>query len=199
MKPNLLIIAMLTTLAFTSCKETPKEKNKEAVIETNVETTSEKNSEEILTSTATDKEGNELKMSFNNTKNTATVKYNGKTIELVGQVVASGILYKNETYKLTGKGHNIQLTKDGEVVFSHEDEIVKSTVKNKAGQTLDMTFNNTTNKAIIFLNGGEQIELLGQKPASGIWYKNNHYELTGKGEEIELKKDGETVFKRLDR
>lgn len=58
-----------------------------------------------------------------------------------------------------------------------------------------MTFNNTTNTAKIYLNGGEQIELIGQKPASGIWYKNDQYELRGKGEEVELTKDGKTVFK----
>mgnify|MGYP000886443310 FL=1 len=58
-----------------------------------------------------------------------------------------------------------------------------------------MTFNNTTNEAKIYLNGGEQIELVGQKPASGIWFKNDHYELRGKGESVELTKDGKTVFK----
>ena len=62
-----------------------------------------------------------------------------------------------------------------------------------------MTFNNTTNEAKIYLNGGEQIELVGQKPASGIWFKNDHYELRGKGESVELTKDGKTVFKNQNR
>lgn len=57
-----------------------------------------------------------------------------------------------------------------------------------------MTFNNTKNTATVVFNN-ETIELQGQKPASGIWYKNDHYELRGKGEEIELTKDGKTVFK----
>ena len=45
------------------------------------------------------------------------------------------------------------------------------------------------------LYGGEQIELVAEKAASGIWSKNNLYELRGKGNEIELTKDGETLFK----
>ena len=35
-----------------------------------------------------------------------------------------------------------------------------------------MTYNNTTNKVKVYLNGGEEIELEGQKAASGIWHKN---------------------------
>lgn len=81
------------------------------------------------------------------------------------------------------------------MVFSHEDEIVSATIKNKEGQTLDMTFNNSTNQARVYLNGGEQIDMQGQNPASGIWYKNEHYELRGKGEQVELTKDGKTIFK----
>ena len=58
-----------------------------------------------------------------------------------------------------------------------------------------MSYNNTTNSVKVYLDGGEELELAGQKPASGIWYKNDHYELRGKGENLELTKDGKTVFK----
>lgn len=68
-------------------------------------------------------------------------------------------------------------------------------MKNKEGETLDMTFNNTENTVKIYLNGGEQIDLKGERTASGIWYKNDTYELRGKGDDLELTKDGETVFK----
>lgn len=84
---------------------------------------------------------------------------------------------------------------DSAAVSGSKDEIVKSTSKNSSGKTLDMTFNNTKNTATVVFNK-ETIELQGQKPASGIWYKNDHYELRGKGEEIELTKDGKTVFKK---
>ncbi|KAB1230564.1 MliC family protein [Chryseobacterium viscerum] len=84
---------------------------------------------------------------------------------------------------------------DSAAVSGTQDEIVKSTSKDSSGKTLDMTFNNTKNTATVVFNK-ETIELQGQKPASGIWYKNDHYELRGKGEEIELTKDGKTVFKK---
>ncbi|MFZ1497852.1 MAG: MliC family protein, partial [Saprospiraceae bacterium] len=78
------------------------------------------------------------------------------------------------------------------------DEIVTSSLKNKQGQTLDMTFNNTTNTAKIIFNGGEQIDLIGQQTGSGIWYKNENYELTGKGNNLSLTKDGKVIFEHQD-
>lgn len=74
------------------------------------------------------------------------------------------------------------------------DEIVKSTATSKEGVKLEMAFNNTQNTATLVLNN-ETIELKGQTPASGIWYKNDHYELRGKGDDVELTKDGKSIFK----
>lgn len=73
-------------------------------------------------------------------------------------------------------------------------EIIKTTLSDKDGKKLDVTFNNIKNTATLVFNG-ETIELEGQKPASGIWYKNDHYELRGKGNENELHKDGKLIFK----
>lgn len=191
MTKSVLTIAMLTALFFTSCKDTPKQENSEA---TPTQATGEV-ADDIVTRTSTDQDGNTLKMTFNNTKGTATLDFEGETIEMDAQKAASGIWYKSENYELRGKGNDIELKKDGETVFTHKDDIVTSSVKNDEGQTLDMTFNNTTNEAKVYLDGGEQIDLVGQKPASGIWYKNDQYELRGKGENLELTKDGKTVFK----
>ncbi len=191
MTKRFLTIAMLTALFLNSCKETPKQENAEP-------TTTEsagKVTDEIVTSTSTDKDGNELEMAFNNTKGTAILNFKGETIDMDAQKSASGIWYKSENYELRGKGNDIELKKDGKVVFTHEDDIVTSSLENKEGQTLAMTFNNTTNEAKVYFNGGDQIDLVGQKPASGIWYKNDEYELRGKGENVELTKDGKTVFK----
>ncbi|MBO6183772.1 MAG: MliC family protein [Chryseobacterium sp.] len=73
-------------------------------------------------------------------------------------------------------------------------EIIKTTLSDKDGKKLNVTFNNIKNTATLVFNG-ETIELEGQKPASGIWYKNDHYELRGKGNENELHKDGKLIFK----
>lgn len=188
---RIFTIAMLTVFLLNSCKETPKQKN----VETTATEATKKVADDIVTASTTDKNGTVLEISFNNTKGTATLNFKGETIELVQQKSASGIWYENESYELRGKGNDIDLKKDGNLVFTYKDEIVKTSLKNKEGQTLDMTFNNSTNRAKIYLNGGEQIELVGQNPASGIWYKNDHYELRGKGENVELTKDGKIVFK----
>ncbi|MDY0200394.1 MAG: MliC family protein [Tenuifilaceae bacterium] len=188
---RIFTIAMLTVFLLNSCKETPKQKN----VETAATAATKKVADDIVTTSTTDKNGTVLEISFNNTKGTATLNFKGETIELVQQKSASGIWYENESYELRGKGNDIDLKKDGNLVFTYKDEIVKTSLKNKEGQTLDMTFNNSTNRAKIYLNGGEQIELVGQNPASGIWYKNDHYELRGKGENVELTKDGKIVFK----
>jgi membrane-bound inhibitor of C-type lysozyme len=190
MQKKILTFAILTSLFLTSCKETPKQESTEETTETVATTT-----DEIVTSTSTDKDGKKLEMSFNNTKDVATLNFNGETIELIGQKPASGIWYKNDHYELQGKENDVELTKDGKVIFSHKDEIETSSAKNKEGQTLEMSFNNTTNEASVVFNG-ETIEMKGQNPASGIWYKNDNYELSGKGENVELKKDGKTVFKK---
>jgi len=191
MTKKILTIAMLMTLFLNSCKETPKRGNAEFTTTESVE----KVDDDIVKISSTDKDGKKLELTFNNTNGTTSLNFNGETIELVAQKSASGIWYKNEDYELTGKGNDIELKKDGKVVFTHRDDIVITSQKNKEGQTLDMTFNNTTNQAKVYLNGGEQIELVGQNPASGIWYKNDHYELRGKSENVELTKDGKTVFK----
>lgn len=72
--------------------------------------------------------------------------------------------------------------------------VVKSRAIGTDGTALEMSFDNDKNEASIDFKG-ENLVLEGQKPASGIWYKNDHYELRGKGEELELTKDGKSVFK----
>ena len=190
MTKNILTIAILTALFLNACQEAPKQENAETTTET-----VEKVGDDIVTSSSTDTDGKKLELTFNNTKGTVTLNFNGETSELIAQKPASGMWYKNDAYELRGKGNDLELRKDGNVVFTHTDEVVTKSLKNKEGETLNMTFNNSTNEAKVYLNGGEQIDLIGQKPASGIWYKNDHYELRGKGDNVELTKDGKTVFK----
>ncbi|RBP30800.1 membrane-bound inhibitor of C-type lysozyme [Oceanihabitans sediminis] len=182
---------MLATLFFNACKETPKQEN----VETDVTETVETIADDIVTTTTINKDGKKLEVVFNNTSGTATFDFEGETVTLEQEKSASGFWYKNDTYELRGKGNNIQLSKGDEVVFEHEDDIVETSLKDDKGQTLHMTFNNTEGTLKAYLNGGEQINLVAEKAASGIWYKNDQYELRGKGVKVELTKDGETVFK----
>ena len=110
-----LIIAILLALFLTSCKDSPKQEK----TDTSKSALSKTTSDEIVTSSATDINGKKLEMSFNNTKNTATLKLDGEIIELVGQKSASGIWYKNDSFELRGKGKNVVLTKEGKVVFKN--------------------------------------------------------------------------------
>lgn len=164
-----------------------------ATATTTTETTAT-SSDNIVGNSLTDKEGNKLDMSFDNTKGTATIQFKGETAELVSEKPASGIWYKNDQYELRGKGNDIQLKKNGQLIFEHEDEKVDIEAKDAKGAVLNMTFNNTDGTAKAYLNGGEQIDLTEEKSASGIWYKNDQYELSGKGDKYTLKKDGKTVF-----
>lgn len=188
MTRNILILTILATLVLSSCTGTPNKENAET-------TTIETVADDLVTTSYVDEDGKALVVLFNNTKGTTTVTFEEETFELLQEKAASGIWYKNDTYELRGKANDVDLMKDEELVFSHKDVIVTSSLTNKKRQTLNMVFNNTTNTAKIYLDGGEQIELQGQTPASGIWYKNDQYELRGKGEEVQLTKDGKVIFK----
>lgn len=190
MTKNILTLGVIAALALNSCKETSKQGiTKPNPIENTTNTT-----DDIVTNSSIDKDGNRLEMAFNNSKGTATVNYKGETIELRQEKAASGIWYKNDNYELRGKGNDIQLTKDGNVIFEHQDDIVNVEAKSKSGAILNMTFNNTEGTVKAYLNGGDQIDLVQKKAASGIWYHNDDYELRGKGDHYELSKDGTTVF-----
>lgn len=76
---------------------------------------------------------------------------------------------------------------------SENKNLISSTVTDKNGQVLEMSFDNEKNIAFLKLNG-EKIILQGQAAASGIWYKNDVYELRGKGQDISLEKDGKLIF-----
>lgn len=186
-----LSLALLSALVLTSCKENSKQETTE-VQETEI---SADVKDDFVSTSYVNKEEKELEVVYNNTQGTATFVFDGETVELEQQQSASGVWFKNDTYELRGKGNDIELKKDGEVVFSHQDDVVTTRLEDKDGQTLDITFNNTVGTAKAYLNGGEQIDLVAEKAASGFWYKNDQYELRGKGEKLELTKDGETVFK----
>ena len=135
MKKSILILPLLATLSLVSCK---KEGSKSS--ETSSDSTTVISSHSIKTNTSdlsaatptdsaavnknpiikaksTDAVGKSIDMTFDNNKNTATIVYDGETIELKGQPTGSGIYYKNDHWELRGKGPENELSKDGKVVF----------------------------------------------------------------------------------
>lgn len=135
-----------------------------------------------------------LDVTYDNDKGVATLRWQGDTVQLPAQPAASGIWYKNETYELRGKGNDLTLQKNGEVVYEHEDDHVHVVARSNDGDELHLSFNNTAGTAKAYLNGGPQIDLVAERAASGIWYTNADYELSGKGDSYQLKKNDEVVF-----
>ncbi len=109
----ILTFAMLTALFLTSCKENNKQDKQETTNTENKTTTTD----EIITTSLTDKDGVKLDLTFNNTKKTATLKFKGETIEMKQDTVASGIKYSNANYEYREHQGNIELVKDGKVIF----------------------------------------------------------------------------------
>ncbi len=197
MNKTILTFAMVSALVLTSCKETAQQENTEvtSTSEPVMENESQTTTTDVIKTTSTDKDGKTLDLAVDPATGIATVNFNGETIELKQEKSASGTWYKNDNYELRGKGNDLTLTKDGKVVFEHIDDMSNVEAKNDKGDVLTLNFNNTAGTVKAYLNGGEQIDLKEEKAASGIWYKNDHYELSGKGDNYELKKDGTTVFK----
>lgn len=111
----ILTVTVITALLITSCREAPRQENAEKATTESVEI----GGDYIVKISSADKEGNELKLTFNNSKGIATLDFNGESIELVAQKSASGIWYKNDQYELRGKGDNVELTKEGKIVFKN--------------------------------------------------------------------------------
>lgn len=190
MKKNILSMAFVATMMLMSCNHVTK--TQDARNSTQQTVNPDNN---IVKQSLTDTDGKTLDMIFDNDKGLVTINFEGDKSVLKAEPSASGIWYTNEHYELTGKGHDITLKKHGNVVFEHEDDIINVEAKNDMGDTLNLTFNNTEGTVQAYLNGGDEIYLMDKKPASGIWYANDHYELSGKGNSYELKKDGKTIFK----
>ena len=73
------------------------------------------------------------------------------------------------------------------------DNLVKTTVTNQEGISLEMSFNNANQMATFVLNG-KVIELKQDTVASGIQYSNANYVYREHQGEITLTKDGKAVF-----
>ncbi|MCD7972581.1 MAG: MliC family protein [Candidatus Azobacteroides sp.] len=177
---KLFTFALVTGTLLTACNNN---RPAEHAIETN---------DVIVTNTVKDHEGNPLDMSYNNTKGTATFHYRGDTIHLKQDTMASGIRYSNDEYEYSEWHGQMTLKRNGKVIYTNDD-VVNSSVTDKNGVPLNMSFNNTRGTATLNLNG-EDIELQQDTTASGTRYRNNDYEYTDHQGNIVLKKGNKTVY-----
>lgn len=75
----------------------------------------------IVSSSVVNQQGERLDMTFNNTRNTAAFLFKGDLIEMKQDTMASGIKYSNPPYEFTEWHGEIQLKKDGKIIFAHKD------------------------------------------------------------------------------
>ncbi|POR21591.1 hypothetical protein BWK58_12140 [Flavobacterium columnare] len=117
MEKKILTTIMLTALFLGSCNN-----KKQEIIEATPTLEAKKITDNIISGKIADKEGKVLEYKFDNSKNTATLKLNGETIELVADTTASGSHYKNDHYEYS-EWHGItKIQKDGKVIFQAGEE-----------------------------------------------------------------------------
>ncbi len=112
-------------------------------------------------------------------------------------VIAAALLcscQSNKTKEKSKSEDNNEKLSQRRIVSETQKNIVYTRITNWQGELLEIIFDNAKNEALLMFKG-EEIKLKGEKMASGIKYSNNQYIFTQWKDDIELKKDGKTVFK----
>lgn len=132
MKKQFLWIAVVAIALFsTSCNSKSKQES----------------SDELIESTVTSTTGQQLEATFDTANELVTIIFEGDTAVLKQQPSASGINYKNDTYEYTEWQNEIELLKNGVVVFSNVDKdkrvSVGETLKDAEGEILTLFYDTT--------------------------------------------------------
>ena len=132
MKKHFLWIAAVAIALFsTSCNSKSKQES----------------SDELIESTVTSTTGQQLEATFDTANELVTIIFEGDTAVLKQQPSASGINYKNDTYEYTEWQNEIELLKNGVVVFSNVDKdkrvSVGETLKDAEGEILTLFYDTT--------------------------------------------------------
>lgn len=127
MKKHFILIAAVSIAIFsTSCNSKSKQES----------------SDELIESTVTSTTGQQLEATFDTANELVTIIFEGDTAVLKQQPSASGINYKNDTYEYTEWQNEIELLKNGVVVFSNVDKdkrvYVGETLKDAEGEILTL-------------------------------------------------------------
>ena len=132
MKKHFILIAAVSIAIFsTSCNSKSKQES----------------SDELIESTVTSTTGQQLEATFDTANELVTIIFEGDTAVLKQQPSASGINYKNDTYEYTEWQNEIELLKNGVVVFSNVDKdkrvSVGETLKDAEGEILTLFYDTT--------------------------------------------------------
>ncbi len=192
MKKLILSFTVLSVMIFASCTGNSAKKQ-----DTNTVTTTATDS--IVKSTLTASDGKTLELAFNTTKETATAVFNGETIELTQQPMASGIRYTNANYELTQWQGETELKKDGKTVFTHKEPKAETTVNelvSKDGKTLKVEYTEKDGKMVAIVTYDNQpAQTLTQTEAwaKGAEYKNDKMMWAAQRDNGKLTVDGKTI------
>lgn len=97
---------------------------------------------------------------------------------MIKRIFAIGIL--TATVFISCKNNQKQENKDSpDTKQTASKDVVTESLTNNDGETLEMSFDNSERTATLNFKG-ETIDLDQERAASGIWYKNDQYELRGK-------------------
>ena len=141
MKKHFIWIAALAIALFsTSCNSKSKQES----------------SDELIESTVTSTTGQQLEATFDTANELVTIIFEGDTAVLKQQPSASGINYKNDTYEYTEWQNEIELLKNGVVVFSNVDKDKRvsagETLKDAEGEILTLFYDTTAEKPTVTIS-----------------------------------------------
>ncbi len=141
MKKHFIWIAAVSIAIFsTSCNSKSKQES----------------SDELIESTVTSTTGQQLEATFDTANELVTIIFEGDTAVLKQQPSASGINYKNDTYEYTEWQNDIELLKNGVVVFSNVDKdkrvSVGETLKDAEGEILTLFYDTTAETPTITIS-----------------------------------------------
>ncbi len=110
----------IMSLLLSSCDDTTTSNTKNATLQTTKQIVHDVTyTDKIVHASVTNKSGVTLEMAFNNTKRTAIFHFHGEPIAVKQDTTASGIHYSNQHYDYVEWHDEIELKKDGKVIFQH--------------------------------------------------------------------------------
>ncbi|MFY1047742.1 hypothetical protein [Chryseobacterium sp. GP-SGM7] len=110
-----ILLLVLYTLTFTACTHSAKDPDLQTV-----EAKTEISNDEISKKTIVDRHGDEMEIITNNTKNTVTVRLNGKSYELHKNFENAGFSTSDNKYQFNETKNEVTfLKKDADMVLFH--------------------------------------------------------------------------------
>jgi len=113
------LLGILSVILLLSCKSAETVKPEENIVKSEQRRIISETQNNIVYTRIINAQGEMIELVFDNAKNEALLMLNGEKISLLGQVTASGTKYSNEQYLFTQWKEEIELKKDGVLIFKY--------------------------------------------------------------------------------